>query len=184
MNTSKDGLSLIRKSAVGFLWAFVVISAAAQPAPPGRIPVRRFDFVASPGQSSTSELTNAPSNYVVRIEWSDKNNPSGAIEVLTGEGTFQLNSSFPAAAKSGEPTLLTSATVNGSLKVLNENQGRLELFLGRSIPYSTTGPGQSSSIQQRQEGLTVTFYVTFGKSVTAQKDAKGEVTVLVKKQAP
>lgn len=129
-------------------------------------------------------MTNAPSNYLVRIEWSDKSNPSGAIEVLTGEGTFQLNSAFPGSAKSGEPALLTPVTLNGTLKVLNENQARLELFLGRTIPYSITGPGQSSSIQQRQEGITVTFYVTFGKSVMARKDANGEVSVLIKKQAP
>jgi hypothetical protein len=47
------------------------------------------------------------------------------------------------------------------------------------------GFGQKSpSIQQRQEGLTVTFFVTFGKPVVARKDANGEVSVLVQKQAP
>ena len=190
MKTSKDDLitSSAKIAALGLLLALVCLSVVAQPSPartppmPGMPP--RFAGPGQPPLSSNPELTNAPSNYLVRVEWKEMNSPSAALEVLTGEGTFQVNTSLSASAKSGEPMPSTPVTLNGMLKVLNEDQGRLELFLGRSIAYSTTGPGQTSSIQQRQDGLTVTFYVTFGKPVMVRRDANGEITVLIKKQAP
>ncbi len=168
------------------LLALAAMSAAAQPAMPGTIPPRRIPVPGTPMPGSSSEeMTNAPSNYLVRVEWRDTSSPTGAVEVLTGEGQFQVSSSLPGSAASGEPGLLIPITLNGTLKVLNPEQGRFELFIGRSVPYSVSSPGQKmSSIQQRQEGMTVTFYVTFGKPVIARRDATGEVSVLVKKQAP
>ncbi len=136
-----------------------------------------------PGPRLAPEQTNAPANYVVRVEWKETNGNSGSIEILTGEGNFQLSSSLPGTGKSEEAAWQIPVTLNGNLKVLNSERGQLQLFLGRSIPYTVSGPGQSRSLQQRQEGLTVTFFVTFGKQVVAQKDANGEVFVLVKQQA-
>jgi hypothetical protein len=129
-------------------------------------------------------LTNAPPNYLVRVEWKDTNGPAGAIEVLTAEGQFQVSSSFPGSVAGGSAPS-TPVTLNGTLKAPNAEQGKLQLFLGRTVSENVGGPAQNlPSIQQRQQGLTVTFFVTFGKPVVAQKDVNGEVSVLVKKQAP
>jgi hypothetical protein len=106
------------------------------------------------------------------------------IEVLTAEGQFQVSSSFPGSV-AGEPAPSTPVSLNGTLKALSAEQGHFQLFLGRTVSENVGGFGQKSpSIQQRQEGLTVTFFVTFGKPVVARKDANGEVSVLVQKQAP
>ncbi len=189
MKTSNHNLknSFIKNAALGLLSSLVAFTLAAQPAPGFNQPLR--DRVRQPGtsplQNSAAELTNAPANYLVRVEWTATNSPSGTLEVLTGDGQFQVNSSLPGLAKEGEPTLTTGITLNGTLKVLNAEQGQVQLFLGRSVPYYVGGPGKKpSSIQQRQEGLTVNFFVTFGKAVVVQRDVNGEISVLVKKQAP
>ena len=107
------------------------------------------------------------------------------IQVTSTEGTFQLNTSQPGAVKVGDTDYSISVTVNGDLTVLNPEEGRLRLFLGRTVPYVTSRSGSGSNatttIQQRQEGLTVTVVVTFGKPLVLQKDENGEVSVLVKR---
>jgi hypothetical protein len=168
-----------KNAVVGVLFVLVGISAGAQPQLPGRS-LRGPPGMSAPG-SPMLELTNAPSNYLVRVEWRDTNSPSGAIEVLTGEGQVQVSSSLPGSV-AGEPAPSTPVTLNATLKVLNPEQGQLQLFLGRSVSESVGGPGQTRTVQQRQEGLTATFFVTFGKPVVARKDANGEISVLVKKQ--
>lgn len=176
---------LARTAALGLLLvAVIACPAGAQPIMPGpgSVPTRPPRPLGAPVPRDTLETTNAPANYVVRVEWKETSGNSGSIEVLTGEGNFQLSSSLPGTVKSDEAALQIPVTLNGNLKVLNSDKGQLQLFLGRTISYSVSGPGQSRSIQQRQEGLTVTFFVTFGRQVVAQKDANGEVFVLVKQQ--
>jgi hypothetical protein len=177
---------LINNAALRLLFTLVAITAAAQPMP-AFVPRRPVSLPGTPGLSaSTPELTNAPPNYLVRVEWKDTNGPVGVIEVLTAEGQFQASSSFPGSGSvAGEPAPSTPVSLNGTLKALNAEQGHFQLFLGRTVSENVGGPGQKlPSIQQRQEGLTVTFFVTFGKPVVAQKDVNGEVSVLVKKQTP
>ena len=86
--------------------------------------------------------------------------------------------------KVGDSELSISVSLDGTLKALSSQQGQLQLFLGRSVPYVTRGGGTpgTSGIQQRQEGLTLTFLVTFGQPVLTQKDSNGEVSVLVERQ--
>jgi hypothetical protein len=82
--------------------------------------------------------------------------------------------------------MLHDTRFNGDLKALDAEHGRLQLFLGRAVPHVTRGGGPpgSTSIQQRQEGLSSTFIVTFGKPVLVQKDGNGAVTVLVESVKP
>jgi hypothetical protein len=141
---------------------------------------------AAPPQAQ-SALTNEL-NYVVRIEWKDNKAPPRFLQLTTAEGHFQLNTSQPGTVKLGDNELSISITVNGDLKVLDSKQGRLQLFLGRTVPYltSNSGPGgnSSSTVQQRQEGLTAALIVNFDKPLVIQKDANGEVSVLIKRQEP
>ena len=185
MKTSNGKLAAyVAKTAALWLLLMAVTAcpAAAQPLPGGG-PMMPRPARGMPEPRPAPELTNAPANYLVRVEWKETGGNGGSIEVLTGEGNFQLSSSLPGTGKSDEAGLQIPVTLNGNLKVINSDKGQLQLFLGRSIPYTVSSPGQLRSIQQRQEGLTVTFFVTFGKQVVAQKDGNGEVFVLVKQQA-
>ena len=125
-----------------------------------------------------------PVNYVLRVDWKSNNSGTNAIQLLTSEGSFKLNTSQPGAVKVGDSELSISVSLDGTLKALSSQQGQLQLFLGRSVPYVTRGGGTpgTSGIQQRQEGLTLTFLVTFGQPVLIQKDSNGEVSVLVERQ--
>ena len=127
-----------------------------------------------------------PVNYVLRVSWKSNNGGTNAIQLLTTEGTFKVNSSQPSAVKVGDSEVPISVSVDGTLKALGPQHGELQLFLGRTVPYVTHGGGApgTSSIQQRQEGLTLTFLVTFGQPVLVQKDGNGEVSVLVERQRP
>ncbi len=125
-----------------------------------------------------------PVNYILRADWKSNNGATNTIQLLTTEGTFKVNTSQPSAVKVGDSELSISVSLDGTLKAVSSQQGQLQLFLGRSVPYVTHGGGPpgSSSIQQRQEGLTLTFLVTFGQPVLVQKDGNGEVSILVERQ--
>ena len=161
-----------RKVCIVLPLALILASAGAVKALPSRAPAQ-------------AALTNQ-ANYVLRLEWKETNAPPRSLQVTSTEGTFQLNTSQPGAAKVGDTDYSISVTVNGDLTVLNPDEGRLRLFLGRTVPYATARSGSGSNapttIQQRQEGLTVTVVVTFGKPLVLQKDENGEVTVLVKRE--
>ncbi len=104
-----------------------------------------------------AEPAAPPVNYLVRVEWKSKDGGGSAIQVLTTAGTFKVNTSPPNAVKVGDSELPISVNLDGQLKVLTPHQAELQLFLGRSVPYviRTGGPPGSTSVQQRQEGLTV-----------------------------
>ena len=63
--------------------------------------------------------------------------------------------------------------------------GKLQLFLGRTVPYVTSthgsGSNTSSSYSQLSVGLQSTFIVKFGKPAVIQTDETGEISVLVKR---
>ena len=76
--------------------------------------------------------------------------------------------------------------LSGSLVELNPEKGRLQLFLGRTMPYVTgtfagSGGASSSSYSQLSVGLNSNFVVTFGKPLVIQADDNGEVSILVKR---
>ncbi len=141
---------------------------------------------AGPG-AAPSAVTNRV-NYILRLEWKDNKSPVRFLQLTTTEGSFQLNTSQPGAVKIGDSEMSISVTASGELNVLGSEHARLQLFLGRTVPYTTSragaGSNSTTTIQQRQEGLTAAFVVTFGKPLVIQKDEHGEISVLVKREEP
>ncbi len=150
------------------------------------LPAERAPRPASQTPAGPLSASENPVNYILRVSWKSNNGGTNAIQLLTTEGTFKVNTSQPSAVKVGDSELPISVNVDGTLKALGPQHGELQLFLGRAVPHLTHGGGTpgTSSIQQRQEGLTLTFLVTFGQPVIVQKDGNGEVSVLVERQSP
>jgi hypothetical protein len=145
---------------------------------------------ASPTPPQPYAATNA-ADYVVRVTWTRDKDTTQFLQVMTTEGNFQLSTSLPtAAAVQATQVQVPSSNVNfgGELKVINSEQARLSVSLGRSVPIieGHTGPSGSSTstYQWHQEGLSSSFIVTFGKPMVIQKDPNGEVSVLVKRESP
>lgn len=138
----------------------------------------------SPVQSADTNRVN----YVLRLEWKDNKTPTRFLQLTTTQGSFQLNASQPGAVKVGDSEMPISVTASGELNVLSPEHARLQLFLGRTVPYTTSrvgaGSNAATTIQQRQEGLTAAFIVAFGKPLVIQKDENGEISVLVKREEP
>lgn len=162
-------------AAVASLW--ITMCQAAPPAalpPPSRAPAQ-------------SESTNETVNYVIRVRWTDAMGTNNFLQVLTSEGDFSLNTIQQPAVRINHSNVPATVTLRGTLTALNAEQGRITLYLGRTVPYVTstsTGPGgaTSSSYQQLQVGLSSTFIVTFGKPQVIQSDQNGEVSLLVTRQ--
>ena len=122
-------------------------------------------------------------NYVVRVEWKDAKKGTNALQIATTEGSFQLDT-VSGAVKINNSDVPTTVKVSGSLVELSPEKGRLQLFLGRTVPYVTStfsGAGGGSSYSQLSVGLNSNFMVTFGKPLVIQTDDNGEVTLLVKR---
>ncbi len=162
--------------------ACVLVVAGGVVACCGAPPPMGMPGFAPPPQWPSTATTNLV-NFVVRVEWKNKNEPSQSLQVLTTEGNFHLNTSQPGVLKINGSELPASISLEGDLRVFDAERGRLQLFLGRNVPYETSS-GSTSTIQQRQEGLNCAFVVTFGKPVIIQKDANGEVSVLVEREKP
>jgi hypothetical protein len=104
--------------------------------------------------ASSSEVSPSPAprvNYVVHVDWKSQPGGSNSLQIVTAESTFRLDGSQSSTAKVGDAEVPVSVNVNGDLKALDAEHGRLQLFLGRAVPYVTrgNGPPGSSSIQQR-----------------------------------
>lgn len=107
-----------------------------------------------------------------------------SLEVLTTEGNVELNTLQKNSVKINNDVPVT-LKFNGTLNAINDEKGRLQLFLGRTVPYVTStsgsGPNAMSSYSQLSVGLQSTFVVTFGKPIVIQMDENGEISVLVKR---
>jgi outer membrane receptor protein involved in Fe transport len=151
----------------------VSMSALAQPRPTAEAP-------APPPAKDTA-------NYIIRVQWKGDKGVTGQLQVLTSEGNFSLNTLLPEPVKINGMDIPQTVTLKGDLHVLSNDKGRINLFLGRTVPYVTSTYGgsdnknTSSSYQQLQVGLGSTFTVTFGKPLVIQSDGKEEVTILVKR---
>ena len=124
-------------------------------------------------------------NYVIRVEWKDATRGTNALQIVTTEGSFQLDT-VSGAVKINNADVPTTVKLSGQLNELNPEKGRLQLFLGRTVPYVTStfsGPGGGSSYSQLSVGLNSNFVVTFGQPLVIQADDNGEVTILVKRMA-
>ena len=126
-----------------------------------------------------------PVNYVIRVEWKDAKKGTNALQIVTTEGSFNLDT-VSSAVKINNAEVPTTVKVSGSLAELSPEKGRLQLFLGRTVPYVTStfnGSGGGSSYSQLSVGLNSNFVVAFGKPLVIQADDNGEVTILVKRMA-
>ena len=143
---------------------------------------------ASPTENSAGSpptATKAAVNYTIRVGWQDVKNGTNALQVVTGEGSVELDT-IAGAVKINDSDVPTTVKFNATITELTPEQGRLQMFLGRTVPYVTSsfgGPGamKSSSYSQLSVGLQSTFIVTFGKPLIIQTDGNGEVSVLVKR---
>lgn len=139
-----------------------------------------------PGSPSPA-VTKETVNYVIRVEWKDAKKGKNALQIVTSEGTFTVDT-VSGAVKINDSDVPTTVKLQGTLAELSPQKGRLQLFLGRTVPYVTstihTGAGgkASSSYSQLSVGLNSTFVVTFGKPLVIQLDDNGEVSILVKRE--
>ena len=138
-----------------------------------------------PGLPPAADTAKDSVNYLIRVEWQEPKGDPKSLEVLTAEGTFDLNTIQKNSVKINNNDVPVTLKFQGTLKELNSTKGRLQLFLGRTVPYVTgtsgSGPGAMSSYSQMSVGLDSAFIVTFGKPVVIQTDENGQITVLVKR---
>jgi hypothetical protein len=139
----------------------------------------------SPSGSSPT-VTKDAVNYTIRVEWKDAKKGVSSIQLETTEGQFELDT-LSGTTKINDSEVPNTIKLNGTLTELSTEKGRLQLFLGRTIPYITsTYAGsagmESSSYSQLSVGLQSTFIVTFGKPLIVQTDDNGTVSILVKRE--
>lgn len=162
------------------LWYFALtffFAAAGQAAP---TPVG----VGAPPIAANAPLEDQHTvNYSIRVEWKDARMGTNALEMVTCDGNFTLDT-IAGLVKVGDSEVPTTVKMQGSLGVLNAEKGRLQLFLGRTVPYVTSagsGPQKLSSYSQMSVGLNSRFVVAFGKPLIVQSENSGEVSILVKR---
>ncbi|MGA2854920.1 MAG: hypothetical protein ABSE90_12420 [Verrucomicrobiota bacterium] len=157
----------------------VAFACHSQPAPPPPPPAALL-----PPPPAVAPARD-PVNYLIRVEWKEPKSDSKFLEVLTTEGQFNLNTIQKNSVKINNNDVPVTLKFSGSLKAINDEKGRLQMFLGRNVPYVTgtvgSGPSASSSYSQLSVGLDSVFIVTFGKPVVIQNDESGEISVLVKR---
>jgi hypothetical protein len=147
----------------------IVLACHAQSAPPSN----------PPGTTAKN-----PANYLIRVEWTEPKNDPRFLEVLTTEGQFDLNTIQKNSIKINNQDIPITLKFSGTLTAFNDDEGKLQLFLGRTVPYITGtvsyGPTPTSSYSQMNVGLQSAFIVHFGKPETIQTDENGKISVLVK----
>jgi hypothetical protein len=138
----------------------------------------------APLPASPPTDTNAPVNYVIKVVTKDAKGDTSSLQVTTIEGSFELDTLQKNSVKINNTDIPTTLKMSGTLTTINEQKGRLKLFLGRTVPYVTSSfnNGASSSYSQLSVGLDSAFVVTFGKPLVIQEDDSGEVSVLVTRE--
>lgn len=171
-----------------FLAALLVaVACHSQPGPAMPPPAMMHLNMPAPGMPPQTAVAPAkdPVNYLIRVEWKEPKGEPQSLEVLTTEGHVELDTLQKNSVKINNNDVPITLKFNGTLNAINDEKGRLQLFLGRTVPYVTStsgiGPNASSSWSQMSVGLESTFVVTFGKPVVIQNDENGEISVLVKR---
>ena len=143
--------------------------------------------IAPASPAAAAPATDAQTvNYTVRVEWKDAKKGTNSLQLVTCDGSFSLDT-ISGSTTLGEMEIPNTVKLHGTLTALDAGQGRLQLFLGRTIPYPTSsnaGPNGKAfnSYSQLSVGLESHFIVTFGKPLVIQADDNGEVFILVKRQ--
>ena len=156
---------------------FVACICQAQPNQPGT--------PGSPAVATT--VAKEPSNYIIHIEWKDAKGDTKSLEVLTTEGHVEFSGMQKDSVKINNTDVPITLKLSGTLNVLSDEKGRLQFYLGRTVPYVTgtssgSGPA-TSSYSQMSVGLQSTVIVKFDKPVVIQSDENGTITILVKRLA-
>ena len=167
----------------------VAVACQSQPVPGAPVmplPAMPRQYMPPPGAPPPAAVpAKDPVNYLIRVEWKDPKADPKSLEVLTTEGNFDLNTIQKNSVKINNNDVPVTLKFNGTLRELSDEKGRLQLFLGRTVPYvtGTSGSGQnaSSSYSQLSVGLQSTFIVKFNKPLVIQTDENGEISVLVKR---
>jgi hypothetical protein len=125
-------------------------------------------------------------NYTIHVEWKDAKKDTSSLQLVTSKGSFELDT-ISGSVKINDTDVPTTVKLNGTITELSLVKGRLQLFLGRTVPYVTSSfagsAGRtSSSYSQLSVGLQSTFIVTFGKPLIVQTDDNGTVSILVKRE--
>ena len=163
---------------------FVTFACQSQPVPGA--PAMPRQYMPPPGAPPPAAApAREPVNYLIRVEWKEPKGDPKSLEVLTTEGNFQLDTLQKNSVKINNNDVPVTLKFNGTLRELSDEKGRLQLFLGRTVPYVTSasgsGPTAMSSYSQLSVGLNSTFIVKFNKPMTIQTDENGEISVLVKR---
>lgn len=125
------------------------------------------------------------SNYAIQIQWKTSASETNYLRLLTTDGLFNLDTVQTNRVKVNNNEIPVSMHCSGMLTVMSREKARLNLALGRNVPYVTGvnvgGGATSSTFQQLQATLNATYVVTFGKSMVIQSNGNEEVTLLVTK---
>jgi hypothetical protein len=146
------------------------------------------DSSSTPGASpAAAPAKKPPVNYLVRVDWLQPKSESKFLEVLTTEGAFNVNTIQKNPVKINNNDIPVTLNLQGTLTAINDEKGRLQLYLGRTVPYVTStygnGSNTQSSYSQLSVGLNSNIIVTYGKPVVIQNDENGQISVLVKRVA-
>ncbi len=168
--------------ALPFLIAATLWAVVCQAQPTFAPPSASAPSMATPPATST----NDPANYVISVQWKDTKLGSRFVQMMTAEGSFNLDALEHSTMKINGPDIPTTLKLSGCLTLLSPEKGRLKLFIGRTVPYMTgaaQGPNGTTppSYQQLTVGLDSTFIVIFGKPLVIQGDENGQISILVKR---
>ena len=149
-------------------------------------------FLATASHAGQTTLNSSPSayaaartpdNYLIRVDWHGAQGETNTLEVLSTEGQVEFDGLQKNSVKINNNDVPATLKLTATLTPLTDVKARLQLFLGRTVPYVTgSSPGGMSSYSQISVGLQSTIVVTFGKPVVIQSDANGTITVLVTRQ--
>lgn len=142
---------------------------------------------AQPPSSPPAKIAKEPVNYTLRVEWREAKGDPKHLELLTTEGQFNLDTIQKNPVKINDNEVPITLKLSGTLSELDGDKAKVQLFLGRTVPYVTStyraGPSgtPTSSYSQLSVGLNSTFLVKFGKSQVIQSDENGDISILVKR---
>jgi len=170
---SHAGMKFLPVVAFNFLLAIAGHAQTIYPPPP------------SPSTPLAATAFTNTANFAIQVVWRTSGSETNFLRVVTTEGLFSLDTVQTNRVRINQDEIPVSLRFSGTLVVLSPEKGRLNLFLGRVVPYVTgvnlAGGTTSPTHQQAQVGLNANYTVTFGKPMVIQSDGNGEITLLVKK---
>jgi hypothetical protein len=92
----------------------------------------------APLPASPPADTNAPVNYIIKVLTKDAKGDTSSLQVTTIDGSFELDTLQKNSVKINNTDIPTTLKMSGTLTTINEQRGRLKLFLGRTVPYVTS----------------------------------------------